>query len=91
MKKTAFAVLAVAAMALTACGVDNVAACKDAYAKINALECIGDATLDAEASCPDTLNEGGLDCSDFYTCFGDGYTCDGDTLQTDVADCPTCG
>ena len=91
MKKTAFAVLAVAAMALTACGVDNVATCKEAVDKINALDCIGEATLDADATCPDTLNQGGVDCTDLYTCIGDGYTCDDGILNADVADCPACG
>ena len=87
MKKMTITLFAVAAMALTACGVDNVAACQDAYAKINALDCIG---TELTVTCPDTLNEGGLDCTDFYTCFGDGYTCDGDTLNADVNNCPAC-
>ena len=65
MKKYTLMFLGVfSAVAMSACGPDNVAACTENVEAVNALECIDDDTsLDVETQCPESLNDSteGLD------------------------------
>lgn len=76
---------------LAGCGNDNVNACRAYVAAANQAlqECAQDPIYDPESECPASLGEGGPDCSAYYACLGDGWSCvDGD-VYVDVEDC-TC-
>ena len=91
MKKIALALCALSALSLSACGPDNVKACKELYTKLQGLECLDDTTKESfnpDTNCPDTLNAGGVpNYAEYYQCLEDGYSCDGDTFVADVDHC----
>jgi hypothetical protein len=90
MKKLLIGLAAVGAIALTACGPDNVAACTAYVEHFNGLECLADgADIDAASTCPDSLNSG-ADLTGYYNCLIENSTCDGETLDTSgTTDCTT--
>ena len=93
MKKIAIAFAGMtAAIALSACGPDNVQACKDYVAAVNAEyeACEIESNIDEGSTCPDSLNEGGADCTEYYGCLADGYTCNDGTMDIDTGDCTGC-
>jgi hypothetical protein len=94
MKNAAVLLLLMSALPL-ACGPDNIKACEEYVDKVNGEyeECeVSEGTLDKDTSCPDTLNESGApDCTEYYGCLGDSYTCNEDgTVTSDGASCPGC-
>jgi hypothetical protein len=69
-------------VAFAACGgTDNQQACKDLYAKINGLSCIGTSVVDAELACPAAYNDTDYDYTDYFACLEGAYECDGDMLD----------
>ncbi len=72
-------------------GVDNVASCKDVYATINGLDCIGSTTLD-DSVC-DAYKDTTCDISEYFDCLSAGYKCTNGVIDaTEAAKCtvPTC-
>ncbi len=70
---------------------DNVGACKDLYATLNGLDCIGDATLD-DSAC-DAYKDTTCDISEYFDCLAAGYVCINGVLDaTEASKCavPTC-
>ena len=66
-------------LATVACGpasYENVAACKEGVAKVNALECTADDFLDPAEQCPDSWDEVGIDYTDYIDCLFGQYSCD---------------
>ena len=76
-------------------GPDNVASCKDVYATINGLKCIGMAKID-DSAC-DAYEKTTCDVSEYFDCVSSHYKCKDDTtIDTDelakASECkvPTC-
>ncbi len=91
MKKYTLMFLGVfSAVAMSACGPDNVATCTEKVEAVNALECIDDdSLLDIETQCPESLNDSTIDQSEYYDCVYGQYTCNGDdgSYAVESADC----
>ena len=83
---------AVGACALSACGPDNVSACRSYVETVNAqyTQCGLDSDLTADNTCPDTLNEGGVDCTEYYACLEESYECTDNGMQIDTSSCSGC-
>lgn len=91
MKPASFALSVLALLGLSGCAPDNVAACEAWVEHFNALSCVSaDEQFDVAATCPETLNVGGLDCTAYYDCLTQNSQCDGDTLVFDDASCVGC-
>lgn len=91
MKKIAIVFAALSALALSACGPDNVAACKAYVEHFNGLECLADGTdLDEATTCPESLNSG-ANCTEYYNCLTEAAQCDADgNFTNDISGCTGC-
>ncbi|HUT78024.1 MAG TPA: hypothetical protein VM285_10080 [Polyangia bacterium] len=98
MKKVLFVMLAsmfvFGALTLAACGdddddaIDNVAACQELEDSMNALECLA---VDFDYSCDAYSEYTACDYAEYFDCLADVYSCDGDTLVTDMDKLTECG
>ena len=69
--------LAAQLLASIGCGSNNVDACKLYVESLNAerKKC-GTPELNPATECPESLNHGGADCTDYYECNATAYQCD---------------
>ena len=69
--------LAALLLACVGCGSNNVDACKLYVESLNAerKKC-GTPELNPATECPESLNHGGADCTDYYECNATAYQCD---------------
>ena len=73
------------------CTPSNQAACQDYVATFNALDCVtANQQLDPIVDCPDSLDEGGANCTAFYACLKESFMCDTGSLISTASDCPAC-
>ncbi len=80
------------------CGPDNYGTCSDyvqsynaAVAQCNQADPANEyAPLDEASACPAHLNSGGIDCTLYYECLADAYTCVGGVLQGTPDQCTGC-
>ena len=77
---------------LACLGQDNVGACEAYVDQVNAifLECGADADLRRDSTCPDSLNEGDVDCTGYYKCLADAYSCTEEGIEVDTSECAGC-
>lgn len=76
---------------LSACGADNVTACRAFIEHFNGLPCVSEAERYDDTSCPETLNGRSLDCTAYYACVTEQSTCDADgDLVFDDQACAGC-
>jgi hypothetical protein len=84
MKKTALLFAGVIALAIAGCGNPTAAACEEFVTHWDSLECTGDTDNPIDCS---VYNDYPCDISGYFNCLTDGYSCDGETFEADVADC----
>lgn len=81
LKTTSLILAGCFGIGLLACGpasFENVAACKEGAAAVNALECTAEDLLDPETSCPAAWDDVAIDYSEYLDCLFGQYTCDAD-------------
>ena len=91
MKKIVTLFAAVSALALSACGPDNAGACTAYIEKVNATyeECDVESTI--EDSFCDSYADLDADCTEYFDCLGNAYTCEDDgTVSVDTSGCDGC-